>query len=53
MIEISIYINLPPSRNIEAVAQRCSFKKVFLDIWQNSQENTCARRLRRRCSIFD
>ena len=31
--------------NIEAkaVAQRCSVKKVFLKISQNSQENTCAR----------
>ena len=27
----------------EAVAQRCSVKKVFLGISQNSQENTCAR----------
>ena len=27
----------------EAVAQRCSIKKVFLKILQNSQENTCAR----------
>ena len=27
----------------EAVAQRCSVKKVFLKISQNSQENTCAR----------
>ena len=27
----------------EAVAQRCSVKKVFLDISQNSQENTSAR----------
>ena len=26
-----------------AVAQRCSAKKVFLGISQNSQENTCAR----------
>ena len=26
----------------EAVAQRCSVKKVFLEISQNSQENTCA-----------
>ena len=25
----------------EAVAQRCSLKKVFLEIFQNSQENTC------------
>ena len=28
---------------IEAVAQRCFVKKVFLEILQNSQENTCAR----------
>ena len=28
---------------IEAVTWRCSVKKVFLEIWQNSQENTCAR----------
>ena len=28
---------------IEAVARRCCVKKVFLDISQNSQENTCAR----------
>ena len=27
----------------EGVAQRCSVKKVFLEISQNSQENTCAR----------
>ena len=27
----------------EAVIQRCSVKKVFLEISQNSQENTCAR----------
>ena len=27
--------------NTEAVAQRCSVKKVFLEIWQDSQENTC------------
>ena len=26
---------------IEAVVQRCSVKKVFLEISQNSQENTC------------
>ena len=26
----------------EAVARRCSVKKVFLEISQNSQENTCA-----------
>ena len=27
----------------EAVVQRCSVKKVLLEISQNSQENTCAR----------
>ena len=27
----------------EAVVQRYSVEKVFLEIWQNSQENTCAR----------
>ena len=27
----------------EAVTQRCSVKKVFLEISQNSQENTSAR----------
>ena len=27
----------------ETVAERCSVKKVFLEISQNSQENTCAR----------
>ena len=29
---------------IEAVVRRCYVKKVFLEILQNSQENTCARR---------
>ena len=28
---------------LEAVTQRCSVKKVSLEISQNSQENTCAR----------
>ena len=27
----------------EAVARRCSVKKMFLEISQNSQENNCAR----------
>ena len=27
----------------EAVAQRCSVKKAFLEISQNSQKSTCAR----------
>ena len=30
-------------RSIEAVVQRCSVKKMFLEISQNSQKNTCAR----------
>ena len=29
--------------NLEAVVQRCSVKKVFSEISQNLQENTCAR----------
>ena len=29
--------------NTETVVQRCSVKKVFLEISQNSQENACAR----------
>ena len=29
--------------NTEVVAWRCSVKKVFLEISENSQENTCAR----------
>ena len=28
---------------LEAVAQKCSAKKMFLEIWQNSQENNCDR----------
>ena len=27
----------------EAVVLGCSLKTVFLEIWQNSQENTCLR----------
>ena len=27
----------------EAIARRCSFKKVLLEFSQNSQENTCAK----------
>ena len=30
-------------RNLEAVVQRCSIKKVFLKISQNLQDNTSAR----------
>ena len=39
----SIYISLMLWEITEAVARRCSSKKVFLEISQNSQENTCAR----------
>ena len=31
------------SEAVETVAQRCSIRKVFLEISQVSQENTCAR----------
>ena len=30
-------------KTTEAVNRKCSVKKVFLKISQNSQENTCAR----------
>ena len=32
-----------PLKKSEAVVRRCSVKKVFLEISQNSQENTCTR----------
>ena len=31
----------------EAVIWRCSVEKVFLEITQNSQENTCAKKARK------
>ena len=34
------YEKLP---SLEAVVQKCSIKKVFLEILQSSQKNTCAR----------
>ena len=37
----SIFLKTIPKP--EAVVQRCSVKKAFLEISQNSQENTCAR----------
>ena len=37
------YISLTQSYKAEAIAQRCSVKKMLLEISQNSQENTCAR----------
>ena len=30
-------------KDIEVFVQRCSVKKVFLQVSQNPQENTCAR----------
>ena len=38
LLKISISV-----RNLEAVVQRCSVKKMFLEISQNSQESNCAR----------
>ena len=38
-----LYNSIRATFTVEAVAQRCSVKKVFLKILQNSQENTCAR----------
>ena len=41
---LSIFFRKPITRNTpEAVVQRCSIKKVFLEISQNPQQNTCAR----------
>ena len=37
-------------KSTEAVTRRCSVKKVFLEISQNSQENTCASRFFKRDS---
>ena len=36
-----LYLSVLKQR-AEAVAQKCSVKKVFLQISQNSQENICA-----------
>ena len=35
--------NFPELINIRGSHQRCSIKKLFLEISQNSHENTCAR----------
>ena len=42
------HLNINAIRNkfdrlTEPVVRKCSVKKVFLEISQNSQENTCAR----------
>ena len=51
---ITTFELLRTSSRSRVVVQRCSVKKVFLEISQNSQENTCARvfikkRLCQRC----
>ena len=40
LISLPIYNYFSSFQNKEAVAQMCSVKKVFLEISQNSQENT-------------
>ena len=48
MTALSKINNFPLLKKLltEAVAKRCSVKKVFLEIFQNSQQNTCATGLR-------
>ena len=41
--EVSLGLVQTSLMDPEAIAQRCSVKKVFLEITQISQENTCAR----------
>ena len=41
--QINLFSRTPTDASVEAVVQRCSVKKVSLEISQNSQENTCAR----------
>ena len=43
VIYSSVYSSLSSPLTTEAVGRSCSIKKVFLEISQNSQENTCAR----------
>ena len=40
LAKLTIYLN---TDNRDAIVQRCSVKRVFLEISQNLQENTCAR----------
>ena len=40
---LRIILNITISKPAEAIAQRCSVRKVFIEISQNSQESTCAR----------
>ena len=41
--EVSLGLVQTPLMDPEAISQRCSVKKVFLEITQNSQKNTSAR----------
>ena len=40
---MTVLLHFSKFKRTEAVVQRCSVKKVFLEISQNSQENTCTR----------
>ena len=40
---VSLFSCLGHGVSLEAAIQRCSVKKVFLEVLQNSQENTCVR----------
>ena len=42
-ISIQLRKRETPTETAEVVVWRCSVKKVFLEISQNSQENTCAK----------
>ena len=42
-LELSLIFIMKLYYVLEAVTQRCSVKKVFLEISKNSHENTCAR----------
>ena len=42
-VENDFYHKVIEAKCTEAVARRYSIKKLFLEILQNSQENTCAR----------
>ena len=42
VLHILLYL-FSMSKRIEEVTRRCSIKKVFLEISQNSQENNCAK----------
>ena len=43
LLQIIFCKRLIKNESREAVVQRCSIEKMFLEISQNSQENTCVR----------